>query len=174
MLSARRLVMDLMILCPLAATEALAQSWSQWERDNAVSQHKAFLVIKQPGEGFCYVKQSYDNDKNKMELAFRGRNPAILMPFLRGIDGDVQYWVDAIPPRIVADSEISEAGYFELAADVVGSMKAGLNLYVRVKPVGQPVIKQEFSLLGFTAAAKMLTSDECKKNDLQRHHLISR
>jgi hypothetical protein len=153
-----------MILCSLAATEALAQSWSQWERDNAVSQHKAFLVIKQPGEGFCYVKQSYDDDKNKMELAFRGRNPAILMPFLRGIDGDAQYWVDGKPLRSVASSEISEAGYFELATEVVSSMKAGLILYVRVKPVGQPVTTQEFSLLGFTAAAKMLTSDECQKD----------
>lgn len=158
----QKVIATLAVVSALSATGAMAQSWSSWERDHAVSQHKAFLVIKQPGEGFCYVKQSYDNDTSKMELSFQGASPTIVTPFYRGIDGDVQYWVDDGPKRTVPNSEISGANSFELAADAVGQMKAGRTLYVRVKPSGQPTRTQKFSLLGLTAATQALSGHKCQ------------
>ena len=150
------------IVVALSSTGAMAQSWSNWERDHAVSQHKAFLVIKQPGEGFCYVKQSYDNDSNKMELSFKGASPTIVTPAYRGIDGDVRYWIDGGAKYTVPSSDISGANSFELPANVVDQMKAGRILHVRVKPSGQPIRTQNFSLLGFTAATRVLSGQECQ------------
>lgn len=158
----RKVITTLAIVIALSGTEALAQSWSSWERDNAVSQHKAFMVIRQPGEGFCYVKQSYNNDTNKMELSFQGASPTIVTSFYRGLDGEVQYWVDDGPKRTVPNSEISGTNSFELAVDVVGQMKAGRTLYVRVKPSGRPTRTQKFSLLGFTAATRALSGPKCR------------
>lgn len=150
------------IVLAFIPTVAIAQSWSSWEQDNAVSQHKSFLVIKQPGEGFCYVKQSYDNDTSKMELSFQGTSPDIVTPFYRGIDEDVNYWVDDGPKYTVPNSKISGANSFELAAKIVDKMKAGRILYVRVKPSGKPTRTQKFTLLGFTAATQVLASRKCQ------------
>lgn len=157
-------ITTLALVLAIGATNAIAQSWSRWERQHAVSQQKTFLVIKQPGEGFCYVKQSYDNDTSKMELIFSGSAPLIITPFYRGIDGDVKYWVDSDPKRTVSSSEINGTSSFKLATDVVNEMKAGQTLYVRVKPLGEPERTQEFSLLGFTAAVRALNGPECQED----------
>lgn len=150
------------------ATASHAQNWSDWERDNAVAQHRDFLVIRQPGEGFCYVKQSYDNDTSKMELSFQGDAPYIVTPFYRGIEGSIEYRVDHGKTRIVKNSEISGSNSFHLSKNVVPEIKAGLKLYVKVNPVGERSRTQSFSLLGFTAASQELNTEKCEATDAAR------
>lgn len=156
------------LLGMLGTTAPHAQDWSDWERDNAVSQHKDFLVIRQPGEGFCYVKQSYKNDTNKMELSFKGDAPYVATPFYRGIDGHVEYRVDDGNTRIIKNSAISGTNSFDLSENVVPEMKAGLKLYVKVNPVGKRTRTQSFSLLGFTAASQELNTEKCEATDSAR------
>ena len=162
MLQSHKLIATISLLSICSSTNTMAQSWSQWEQQNSVGQHKAFLVIKQPGEGFCYVKQSHDSDTTKMELRFKGNAPVIITPY-RGIDGDVQYWVDDNPKWTVTGSEIDMPNSIELVTDVVTEMKAGQTLYVYVKPSGMPERTQGFSLSGFTAAARALNGPECRE-----------
>ena len=150
------------IVVSLALTEVQGQSWSSREQDNAISRHGAFMVILQPGEGFCYVKQSYHDDTSKMELTFKGASPIILTPFFSGLDGDVQYWVDDSPKRTVRNSTIGRGSSFELAVDIVGEMKSGRTLHIRVKPRGRQARTQRFSLLGFAAAARVLADRKCQ------------
>jgi hypothetical protein len=120
------------------------------------------MVIRQPSEGFCYVKQSYHDDESKMELFYKGASPTILTPFFSGIDGDVRYWVDDGPERIVQSSEIGRGSSFELAVDVVGEMKAGQVLHIKLRPRREQTRLQSFSLLGFAAAARDLGGPECQ------------
>lgn len=74
----------LVVLATSFAVSAFGQTWSAWEHDNAVARHQDFLVIRQPGEGFCYAKQSHDEDTSKMELSYRGGGRATRgVPFLQ-------------------------------------------------------------------------------------------
>jgi hypothetical protein len=144
----------------VVAIDIRGQSWSPRERENAISQHGAFMVIMQPGSGFCYVKQSYYDDTSKMELIFREASLSVVTPYYAGIEGDVKYRVDDGPERIVKNSEIRRDHSFDLSPDVVGEMKTGNLLHIRVKPKGQPARTQSFSLLGFAAAARELAGPE--------------
>lgn len=148
------------ILVLFVAIEVRGQSWSNWEQDNAIGQHGAFMVIMQPGSGFCYVKQSYHDDTSKMELIFREASLRVVTPYYDGIEGDVAYWVDEGRERIVTNPEIRRDNSFELSIDAVREMKQGQTLHIRVKPKGQQTITQSFSLLGFAAAARELSGPE--------------
>jgi hypothetical protein len=149
------------VLGVVGSSAGVAQDWSSWERQHAVGRYGEFLVIKQPGEGFCYATQSYESDPSKMTLSLKGETPSIATPFFRGIDGAPVYWVDDGSKRQVASAEVTAAGSFRLSPEVVGELRAGQVLYVQVKPTGEPSVTQEFSLRGFTAVSRMLSSPAC-------------
>ena len=154
------IVMSIIVMLGLPLM-AEAISWSAWERKNAVAKKGDFLVIKQPGEGFCYLKQSYDDELDKLELSMKADNkPFLLVPFFQGLDGDVSYRIDDGPIRIIPAHAV--ANPLLLPTDVVPSLKKGNILIVRVKPVGSSTIEQHFSLRGFTAAAALLIDPQCK------------
>lgn len=160
-LSITRLLAAIPLL--VLGTASHGANWSQWERENAVVQERDWLVIRQPGEGFCYVKQSYDNDLSKMEISVGQEGiPAIVTPFFRGIIGGIAYQVDDGPVYQVPASEIEQANLIHLAPDLIPEMKAGQQLFVRVHPVGEEPRTQAFSLLGFTAALKVLDREDCQ------------
>ena len=160
MAHSRIIMTTLAVVAIWGATPALAESGTRWERNNIISRHKAFVVIK-PDKGACYVKQSNAGDPNKMELTFDGTAPIIFSPSERGIAGNVRYWVDNGPKRTVPASKIRELNTVVLAADAVGRMKAGRTLYVHVTPAGKSPRTQKFSLMGFTAATRVLAGPKC-------------
>lgn len=153
----------LAVVAVSGVTKALAESGTSRERNHVINQHKAFKVVKQPGKGLCYAKSAGD-DTGKLELSFDGTFPVIVALFDRGIEGDMQYWVDNGPKHTVPASKTKGANTFVLAADVVGPMKAGRALYVHITPVGSSPRTQKFSLMGFTAATRVLASSECRNN----------
>ena len=151
----------LIALAGLSSLTVAAQDWSSWERQHAVGRYGAFMVVKQPGEGLCYATQSYESDPSKMTLSFKGESPAVATPFFRGIEGEPLYWVDDGDKHRVPTSDVTAVGSFKLSSDIVQEMRAGQVLYIQVRPRGERDITQEFSLRGFTAASKVLSSSEC-------------
>lgn len=144
---------------------AEAPTWSDWERAHAVAHEGQWLVIRQPGEGFCYVKQSYEDSTDKMELSMKKDGvPHLVTPFFRGIQGDVSYHIKDGPVRIVPEAEASALG-IKLSSTVVSEMMQGGTLSVRVKPVGQSTVEQRFDLRGFAAAAQWLNRPACLQKD---------
>lgn len=152
------LVIALFITSPPRAAD-----WSKWERDNAVAKERDWLVIRQPGEGFCYLKQSYDRDTSKMEMT-TGRSgiPALVTPFYRGITGSVIYQVDDREPGRIPAPRIENAALIQLPKSIIPAMKSGRQLKVQVTPTGQAPTTQVFSLSGFTAASEWLEREECQ------------
>ena len=149
---------------------AATPRWTDWERANSVAKHGQWLVIRQPNEGFCYIRQSYDGYSDKMDLSMKKDGvPYLSTPFFRGIQGDVSYRVDDGPVRIVPEKEASAIG-IELSSDVVPELKRDRRLTVRVKPVGRRTLEQTFDLRGFAAASELLGSPKCQKKvpDQQR------
>ena len=140
-----------------------AADWSKWERGNAVAQERDWLVIRQPGEGFCYLKQSYDRDTSKMEMT-TGRSgiPALVTPFYRGITGTVIFQVDDHEPGRIPASRIENAALIQLPKSLIPALKSGRQLKVQVTPTGHAPRTETFSLLGFTAASKWLERAECQ------------
>ena len=148
---------------------AATPTWTNWERANSVAKHGQWLVIRQPNDGFCYIRQSYDRYSNEMDLSMKKDGvPWLSTPFWRGIQGDVSYRVDDGPVRIVPEKE--GASGIELSSDVVPELKRGRRLTVRVKPVGSRTLEQTFDLRGFAAASELLGSPKCQKKvpDQQR------
>ena len=70
-----------LIVLIISFSNLLAQSWSDLELSDSVEKYKSFLVNRD-SDGSCYVKQSYDKDPQKMELAYNGYYPYINIPFL--------------------------------------------------------------------------------------------
>jgi hypothetical protein len=149
-----------LLILPVATYGA---DWSQWELENAVAKERDWLVIRQPPEGFCYLKQSYTSDPSKMEMT-TGRSgvPTIITPFFKGVQGSVRYQVDNNTPREIPVSQLEHPSVIELPRDLVPVLKAGQQLTVRVTPIGESPRTQTFSLLGFTAASRWLEREECK------------
>lgn len=144
------------------AAAAEAQTWSDWELENSVAREGAWLVIKQPGEGFCYLKQSHNRDASKMELMIdRSGAPALITPFFRGLRGNLTYQVDDRDPGLIDTSKLTSAASVELPRSLVPAMKVGSVLKVRAIPVGDSPRTQTFSLKGFTAASRWLTHQSC-------------
>lgn len=137
--------------------------WSQWELDNSVARERDWLVIRQPGEGFCYLKQSHDNDPSKMEMIIKsGGTASIITPFFRGISGNVTYRVDNSEPGLISAAAIENASLIELPRNLLPKLEAGRKLHVSVAPKGGEPQTQIFSLLGLTAASQWLARDECQ------------
>jgi hypothetical protein len=149
--------------------EAVPPVWTDWERSNAVAKEGEWLVIRQPDGGFCYIKQGYDGYSDKMELSMkRDGVPYLITPFFQGIQGDVSYWVDDGPVRIVREAQASALG-IKLSPKVVPELRRGRKLFVRVKPAGRLTIEQTFDLRGFTAASKWLGSPTCREKVPDKH-----
>ena len=148
---------------------AVPPKWTDWEQANAVGKEGAWLVIRQPDEGFCYIKQGYDGYSDKMDFLMKmDAIPHLTTPFFHGIQGDVSYRVDDGPVRIVPEEKANALG-IELSPEVVPEMKRGNRLTVRVKPVGKPTLEQSFDLRGFTAASEFLGSAICREKVPDRH-----
>lgn len=145
------------------SSPVFAADWTQWELDNSVAREQDWLVIRQPGEGFCYLKQSYASDSTKMEMT-TGRSgiPALVTPFYQGIRGNITYQVDDREPGLISAADIENASLIPLPRSLTAALKAGRELRVRVTPVGEAPQTQVFSLLGFTAASKWLERDICQ------------
>jgi len=145
------------------SAQTIAPVWTDWELANSIVKEEYWLVIRQPDAGFCYIKQGYDESPDKMDLLMKKDGiPYLTTPFCRGIQGDVSYWVDDGPVRIIHEKNVSALG-MKLSPDIIPELKKGKFLIVRVKPVGMSTTKQKFNLRGFTAASKWLGSSTCGK-----------
>ena len=144
-----------------ATTLAFAANWTDWELQHSVARKGDWLVIKQPNAGFCYVKQSYADQPKKMEMSMKIDSvPFLPLPYFRGLDGDVSYWVDKGPVRIIHEKQAKNP--LKLSTEVIGELKRGKTLFVRVKPVGQGTVEQQFSLTGFADAVAFLSKPICR------------
>jgi len=153
-----------LIVLIISFSNLSAQSWTDLELSNSVKKYKSFLVIRD-SDGSCYVKQSYDKDLQKMELAYNGYYPYLTIPFLNGIKGDIFYWVDEGSGYSISLSELKKNDISpNLNQNILPEMKKGRSLYVRVNPVGFPPRIQRFSLMGFTAALKRISRKDCLEN----------
>ncbi len=145
---------------------AEAASWTEWELKNSVAREGDWLVIKAPGENFCFLKQSYDDDLSKMELRIdridKGEPPLVITPFIRGIEGTITYRVDENAPRSFDASTFAGKTAFDLSIDTWPEMKKGNRLFVSVKPVNKNRISQAFILIGLTAASQWFKNARCK------------
>ena len=152
------LVLATLISLPLQAAE-----WSDWERAHAVARHRDFLVIRDPEDGGCYLKQSYHGQTNRMELLMAGDGvPVLTTPFYGGIDDDLIYAIDKGPEKRIRSGGVSIGKSLALPKAVLPELRAGWVLKVKVKPVGQPWLEQRFSLKGFTAASRRLHAKPCR------------
>lgn len=142
---------------------AASPSWSEWERANSIAKEGQWLVVRQPNEGFCYIKQGYEGHSEQMDLSMKIDGiPYLTTPFYRGIEGDVSYQVDDGPTRIVPEDKASSLG-IKLSSELVPELRRGKELTVRVKPVDQNTLEQKFDLSGFSAASDMLGNSVCRE-----------
>lgn len=132
-------------------------TWEKWEQDNSVEHNGSFLVIDQPNQPFCYIKQSYYNNTDLMELVRIKGKTRVTLPFLSGTVGKLFYWVDSGEKY----SATPDGRGINLAENVFDEMKAGNILYVQVTPVGEAIRTQEFRLNGFTASIAALDNPKC-------------
>ena len=144
-----------------------APSWSPWELDNAVGQFRAFLVVRQPGENRCYIKQSFHGDDDKMELIFDGNTLSVVTPHIPSGRWDATWWVDSGARQTLAHADIMAPNSFRLPAESLDLLRAGSYLNVRLTPAAGEPLSQTLSLLGFTAASRKLTEPECAVADSQ-------
>ncbi len=138
---------------------AVQPKWERWDIANSVAKEGNWLVVRQPDEGFCYLKQGYDGYEDKLEIIVKKDGiPILISPFFRGIEGNVKYWIDGGEDRTIPPSMV-----LKLPQSLVPEMKRGSSLYVEFKPVGYGLKKQRLSLSGFTKAFNWLGSAECRK-----------
>ncbi|MES9858909.1 MAG: hypothetical protein ABW166_20265 [Sedimenticola sp.] len=138
---------------------AVQPKWEQWDVANSVAKEGSWLVVRQPDEGFCYIKQGYDGYGDKLEVIVKKDEiPILISPFFRGIEGSVTYWVDDGEARTIPASMV-----LKLPHSLVQKMKRGSSLYIEFRPVGYGLKKQRLSLSGFTKAFSWLGSSECRK-----------
>lgn len=146
----------------LAAGTSRAQKWSEWENDHAVAKHGLWLVIDAGADSTCYMKQSYDDGSDHMDLIVTRQGAIhVVTPFYRGITSEINYWVDDGARRKVPFRTGLALG-FELDPAIMPEMKAGNLLYMTVRPRGQARQRQIFILSGFTAAARKLAAPPCR------------
>lgn len=145
----------------IAASDAIATepTWNARDKANSVALEIAWLVIRQPNEGSCYIKQGYDGHPDKIEIIVKDDNTIYLQsPFFHEIDSGITYWVDKGPAR-KAPIGLS----LRLSSDLIPELIRGAILTVEFKPVGREAMQQQFSLYGFTKAHEWLSSSTCKE-----------
>jgi len=145
----------------VAAAPAFAEDpqWSDWEREHAVEQNGAWLVIK--GDTGCYVKQSYESS-NRMELNWNGGEMILLAPYISGVASDFVYWTDDGDKRRFDGDRYEETGQLPAFPDAaLAEMKRGRRLRVRVEPKALPERTQVFSLMGLRDSIATARSSVC-------------
>jgi len=142
---------------------AASPSWSAWEERNSVARSGDWRVIKQEGEDFCYLKQSYENRPDLMEILVKDSGtPFIVTPFVDGMKRHVEFHVDEDAARQINNASETR---IPLPVALVPELKKGHTLSVTVTPVGRSESHtQGFSLRGFSAAYKQLSSEICQPN----------
>jgi hypothetical protein len=144
------------------AGPALAANWSEWELKNAVSRQKDWLVIRDPDDNYCYLKQSHHDEPWKMEFIVGPiGKPSILSPY-SDLSGQIVFLVDKNPPVIIEAWSLAMESLIDLPTDILPQLKAGLALEVSVEPKEQGPKTQSFSLVGFSAALRWLNRPECQ------------
>ncbi len=147
-------------------SNAVEPKWEKWDTANSVAKEGYWLIVRQPDEGFCYIKQGYDGYSNRMELIMKKDNiPVLISPFFQGIEGEVAYRVDGGKARKIPSSQI-----LKLSKDVVPELKRGRFLIIELKPVGYQALKQSFNLTGFTKAHGWLGTSTCKKKVADKYY----
>ncbi|MCU7829422.1 MAG: hypothetical protein KZQ85_10185 [Candidatus Thiodiazotropha sp. (ex Myrtea sp. 'scaly one' KF741663)] len=137
---------------------AVEPKWEKWDTANSVAKEGYWLVVRQPEEGFCYIKQGYDGYSNKMELIMKRDNePVLISPFFQGIEGEIIYRVDEGEVRKIPSSPI-----LQLSNEVVPELNDGNYLSIEFKPAGYQTQQQKFNLSGFSEAKAWLGSATCK------------
>jgi len=150
------------------ATGAAAQEpgWTEWELSNSVARKKDWLVVDPPGESACYLKQSYP-DPERMEISLiRGGKFLVCGPFYPREQGRAQLTYRFHPggeTRTLERGEVSNC--IALPKDLLPGFKSGytISLHVVLPDREGPVLEQEFSLMGFTAAYEVLQSGVCSQ-----------
>jgi hypothetical protein len=158
----RYLVAILAIVAASYAGTASAIDWSKWELENSVARERDWLVIRQPGKSFCYMKQSHHSDPWKMEFMVGPEGtPSILSPFYRGLKGNITYQVDKNAQGQIDAEALGDESLIDLPKAIMPQLIKGVTLKVSVEPKEQEPRTQEFSLLGFGAAMKWLKREAC-------------
>ncbi|EAR20992.1 invasion associated locus B family protein [Nitrococcus mobilis] len=145
----------------LGVTDAPAENGTSQAQNRTLSQHQAFVVVKQPGKGICRIEQAHSNSPSNLALRFDGTTLIIVAPYERGLEGSIRYWIDNTPKHVIPKANIRAGNTFALASDVIDLMKTGRTLYVQTTPRGKPPRTEKFSLMGFTAATRALASSKC-------------
>jgi len=127
-----------------------------------------WMVIRQTGEdSFCYIKQENELMDLSIQNANRGskdidtRFPTITHSFLRGLKGEIVYWVDNGPKKIINVKDLPTDITFNLSESIIPELKRGMILTVRVKPKWKKQQEQKFDLRGFTSALSWLGKECC-------------
>lgn len=154
------------LLFLVLAAPLTAQQWTPWEREHAVAQHKDWLVIKEPGRRYCYLKQSYD-DPRKMELSLNEQGQPVLWGGFAEtpVDLDITCQVDTNQSYTLTVREVTNG--LVLPSGLVEEMRRGFVLSVTVAPRNperelQTVSEQAFSLEGVMDASNELTTSVCQ------------
>jgi len=149
-----------------SATGAAGQEpgWTEWERSYSVAGKKDWLVIDPPGESACYLKQSYPNPESMEISLIRGGKFLVCGPFYPKEQGRVELTYRFRPggePRTLERGEVSNC--IALPKDLLPGFKSGYTISLKVVLPDREgrVLEQEFSLMGFTAAHKVLQSGVC-------------
>ena len=144
-------------------------SWTEWERSRAADGKRDWLVIDPSGDSSCYIKQSY-RDPQKMELSLaRGGQLLVCGPFYTESEGRARLRYKFRPGGKWISLERSEiSNCIALPERLIPFFKERYTFYLRVVlPDGgeQRTLKQEFSLMGFTHAYRVLQSGTCGKGE---------
>ena len=152
----------------VSATGAAAQdpAWTQWEHSHAIARKKDWLVISPPGDSACYMKQSYP-DPEMMEISLiREGSFLVCGPFYQKGQGRAKLTYRFRPggeAHTLVRKEVSNC--ISLPKDLLPGFKSGYTIHITVflPDRGGGTLEQEFSLMGFTAAYKVLQSEACSQ-----------
>ncbi len=147
------------------ADQAQEPGWSNWDQEHAVAREEDWLVIKDPAQGLCYIKQGYLGQR-MMDLELDEHGALCLWgPFSPvAVDVQVQYQIDHRGQERFIARQVSNG--LRLPDDLIQEMQKGYVLTVKVESLDPEqelgtVPEQEFSLLGFLAATKVLDTQKC-------------
>ena len=139
-----------------------APNWPSWERENSVGQYGDFLVVLQPGQGYCYATQDFHDRPTAMIMTVGRETVSVIMPAIFGVT-KAAYAIDGKDLRSIPASAI-EGSAWKLPAELVPALRAGVTLTVSADYRNEGSRTQTLSLRGFTAAQKVINSSRCRDN----------
>ena len=151
----------------VAAASAREPHWSQYERDSAIARKKDWLVVSPGGDAPCFLKQSYQGGQQMEMLYVRGGGPLVCGPFYREDPGRAEVscsFARGEDSRSFSRTEVTNC--IRLPQDLLPGFKSGISFRVEVRLPDREgkTLRQEFSLMGFTAAHSILMSDTCHRS----------